>query len=59
MAGKLYILQTRSAKCTSIAAIKIAVIAVDMMESGLISTEEAITRIDPNSLNQLLHYCII
>ncbi|XKL63503.1 hypothetical protein PGB90_005867 [Kerria lacca] len=34
--GKLYILQTRSAKCTSIAAIKIAVIAVDMMESGLI-----------------------
>lgn len=54
--GKLYILQTRSAKCTSIAAIKIA---VDMVESGLISTEEAIMRIDPHSLNQLLHPHIV
>lgn len=50
--GKLWILQTRSGKRTAQAAIKIA---VDMVEEGLISREEAITRIDANQLNQLLH----
>ncbi len=50
--GKLWILQTRSGKRTSYAAIKIA---VDMHEEGIISKEIAITRVDPNSLDQLLH----
>ena len=50
--GKLWILQTRSGKRTSHAAIKIA---VDMYEEGFISKEIAITRVDPNSLDQLLH----
>lgn len=50
--GKLYILQTRSAKRTSLASIKIA---KDMVEEGLITKQEAIIRIDPESLNQLLH----
>ncbi|MEM2648675.1 MAG: pyruvate, phosphate dikinase [Candidatus Bathyarchaeia archaeon] len=50
--GKLYILQTRSGKRTPQAAIKIA---VDMVEEGLISEEEAIDRIDPLQIKQMLH----
>jgi pyruvate, orthophosphate dikinase len=48
----LYLLQTRSAKRTAAAAVKAA---VDMVEEGLISREEAIARIDPAQLDQLLH----
>ena len=50
--GKLYMLQTRSGKRTAKAALKIA---VDMVEEGLIDKDEAIKRIDPASLDQLLH----
>lgn len=50
--GKLYTLQTRNGKRTAVAAIKIA---VDMVEEGLITEKEAINRIDPNELDQLLH----
>ncbi|MCA1489635.1 pyruvate, phosphate dikinase [Sinorhizobium alkalisoli] len=50
--GKLWMLQTRSGKRTAKAALKIA---VDMAEEGLISKEVAVTRIDPASLDQLLH----
>ena len=50
--GHLYMLQTRSAKRTAAAAIKAA---VDMTAEGLISREEAIARIDPQQLDQLLH----
>ncbi len=50
--GKLYMLQTRNAKRTSKAALKIA---VDMAREGLITPQEAIMRIDPGSLDQLLH----
>lgn len=50
--GKLWMLQTRSGKRTAKAALKIA---VDMARDGLISTEEAVARIDPASLDQLLH----
>ena len=50
--GKFYILQTRNGKRTSRAAINIA---VDMVEEGLITKEEAILRIDPKSIDQLLH----
>ncbi len=50
--GKLWMLQTRSGKRTAKAALRIA---VDMAESGMISREEAVTRIDPASLDQLLH----
>lgn len=53
--GKLYILQTRSGKRAAAAAIKIA---VDMVTEGVISKEEALMRIDPESLNQLLHTAI-
>lgn len=49
---KLYLLQTRSGKRTAQAAINIA---VDLVDEGLIEKEEAILRIDPNQLNQLLH----
>ena len=49
---KLWILQTRSGKRSAPAAIKIA---VDMVSEGLISKEEAIKRVDPASLDQLLH----
>jgi pyruvate,orthophosphate dikinase len=48
----LYLLQTRSAKRTAAAAVKAA---VDMVDEGLISREEAIARIDPQQLDQLLH----
>ncbi len=50
--GKLWMLQTRSGKRTAKAALKIA---VDMAEDGLITREEAIARIDPSALDQLLH----
>jgi pyruvate,orthophosphate dikinase len=49
---KLWILQTRSGKRSAQAAIKIA---VDMVKEGLITEEQAILRIDPTSLDQLLH----
>ena len=49
--GKLWMLQTRAGKRTGVAAIKIA---VDMVEEKLITEEEAITRIHPEQLNQLL-----
>jgi len=50
--GKLWMLQTRSGKRTAKAALRIA---VDMAGEGLISREEAVMRIDPASLDQLLH----
>jgi pyruvate,orthophosphate dikinase len=50
--GKLYMLQTRTGKRTAAAAVKIA---VDMVKEGLISKEEAIKRVSPGSLDQLLH----
>src|SRR4051794_35477741 len=49
---QLYLLQTRSAKRTAAAAIKAA---VDMTGEGLITREDAIARIDPATLDQLLH----
>lgn len=49
---QLYVLQTRSGKRTAAAAVKIA---VDMVMEGLITREEAVERIDPLHLNQLLH----
>lgn len=49
---KLWMLQTRSGKRTAQASIKIA---VDMVSEGLITKEEALLRIDPISLDQLLH----
>src|SRR5688572_30462748 len=50
--GKLWMLQTRSGKRTASAALKIA---SDMANEGMISREEAVVRIDPASLDQLLH----
>ena len=50
--GKLYLLQTRTGKRTAQAALKIA---VDMVEEGIITKDEAILRVEPNQLNQLLH----
>ncbi len=50
--GKLWMLQARSGKRTTKAAMKIA---VDMAAEGLISEEEAVMRIEPSSLDQLLH----
>jgi len=50
--GSLYLLQTRSAKRTAAAALKSA---VDMVGEGLISREDAVARIDPGQLDQLLH----
>jgi len=50
--GKLFMLQTRSGKRTAKAALRIA---VDMANEGLISRPEAINRVDPLSLDQLLH----
>jgi pyruvate, orthophosphate dikinase len=49
---KLWMLQTRSGKRTAKAALKIA---VDMAQSRLISEEEAVLRVDPAALDQLLH----
>jgi pyruvate, orthophosphate dikinase len=50
--GQLWMLQTRSGKRTTRAALRIA---VDMVAEGLISKPEAVARIDPNALDQLLH----
>jgi len=50
--GKLYMLQTRIGKRTAHAAVKIA---VDMVKEKMISKEEAIMRVEPEGLNQLLH----
>ena len=50
--NKLWILQTRSGKRTARAAIKIA---VDMVREKLISNKEAVLRVDPNTLDTLLH----
>ncbi len=50
--GNLFFLQTRNGKRTAHAAVKIA---VDMYDAGIISKEEAVLRVDPNSLDQLLH----
>ncbi len=50
--GTLYMLQTRTGKRTAAAALKIA---IDMVSEGLISQEEAIMRVDPAILDQLLH----
>lgn len=49
---KLYMLQTRSGKRTAQAAVKIA---VDMVQEGLIDKKTAITRIEPQQIDQLLH----
>ena len=49
--GRLYMLQTRNGKRTGLAAIRIA---VDMADEGLISPQEALMRIEPEQLNQLL-----
>ncbi len=50
--NKLYILQTRTGKRTAVAAIKIA---TDMVEESLIDRKTAVKRVDPASLDQLLH----
>jgi pyruvate,orthophosphate dikinase len=50
--GRLFLLQTRSAKRTAAASIKCA---VDMAGESLITREEAVSRIDPTQLDQLLH----
>ncbi|MCL4465846.1 MAG: pyruvate, phosphate dikinase [Chloroflexi bacterium] len=50
--GKLYMLQTRGGKRTAQAAVKIA---VDMVNEGLISKEEAVMRVEPVQIEQLLH----
>ncbi len=49
---KLYMLQTRTGKRTAMAAVNIA---IDMVEEGLITKEEAILRIEPTQLDQFLH----
>jgi pyruvate,orthophosphate dikinase len=50
--GKLYMLQTRVGKRTAAAALKVA---IDMVGEGLITKEEALLRVDPKQLDQLLH----
>jgi len=50
--GTLYMLQTRNGKRTAPAAVKIA---VDMVREGLINEKEAVLRVEPKSLDQLLH----
>ncbi len=50
--GKLYLLQTRTAKRTARAAVKIA---VDMAKEGIISKEEALMRVDAKRISELLH----
>ncbi|MCB9358818.1 pyruvate, phosphate dikinase [Candidatus Woesearchaeota archaeon] len=50
--GKLYILQTRNGKRTAHAAVRIA---VEMVSEGLIDEKKAVLRVDPASLDQLLH----
>jgi pyruvate,orthophosphate dikinase len=50
--GKLYLLQTRNGKRTAAAAVKIA---VDLVKEGIITKEEALLRVEPEQLDQLLH----
>jgi len=50
--GKLYMLQTRTGKRTALAAVRIA---VDMVKEKLITEEEALMRVEPEQINQLLH----
>ncbi|MBI9008632.1 MAG: pyruvate, phosphate dikinase [Tenericutes bacterium] len=50
--GELYILQTRNGKRTAQAALKIA---IDMVEEGLLTEEEAILKVEPKALDSLLH----
>jgi pyruvate, orthophosphate dikinase len=50
--GRLYILQTRTGKRTAAAALRIV---VEMVDEGLIARDEAVARIDPAQLDQLLH----
>ena len=50
--GKLFMLQTRNGKRTATAALKIA---VDMVNEGMITKEEALLKVDPKQLDQLLH----
>ena len=50
--GKLFMLQTRVGKRTAAAALKVA---IDMVGEGLITKEEALDRVDPSQLDQLLH----
>ena len=50
--GKLFMLQTRNGKRTGQAAVKIA---VDLVEEGLCKKEEALLKVEPEALNQLLH----
>ena len=50
--GRLYMLQTRTGKRSAAAAIRIA---VEMEEEGLIDRTEAVMRVEPDQLNQLLH----
>ncbi|HVC23777.1 MAG TPA: pyruvate, phosphate dikinase [Candidatus Dormibacteraeota bacterium] len=53
--GKLYMLQTRGAKRTAAAAVKTA---IDMLAEGIISEEEALGRVEPEQVDQLLHRAI-
>ncbi|HEY1447637.1 MAG TPA: pyruvate, phosphate dikinase [Caulobacteraceae bacterium] len=53
--GRLYLLQTRNGKRTARAALRIA---VDLASEGVISKDEAVARIDPSSLDQLMHPAI-
>ncbi|MBX6752778.1 MAG: pyruvate, phosphate dikinase [Thermorudis peleae] len=53
--GKLYMLQTRTGKRTGRAAVKIA---VDMVEEGIIAPQEAVLRVEPEHVEQLLHPAI-
>ena len=50
--GKLFFLQTRNGKRTATAALKIA---VDLVNEGMITEKEAVLRVEPNQLDQLLH----
>ncbi|MDP9349048.1 MAG: pyruvate, phosphate dikinase, partial [Gemmatimonadota bacterium] len=50
--GTLYLLQTRTAKRSAAAAVRVA---VEMVDEGLITPEEAVLRVDPAQLDQLLH----
>lgn len=50
--GKLYMLQTRNGKRTAQAAVNIA---VDLVNEGILTKEEALMRVEPNQINQLLH----
>ena len=54
--GKLYMLQTRNGKRTAQAAIKVA---LDLYHENIITKEEAILRVEPNELDQLLHPCFV